>query len=255
MRKRVVWLLGIVLLSAVAFGAGVWRVKNKGGISQWRLETNAQNPSAYPFITWDDATKGKLGQWLAQKDAQGKLPKFPPQALPVTGFSATSPDLYEAGGFGLIELTSADFVSSKYRGPASRPFRLAAFFRTSIAGEEYLLLVQQWQNPDGSVWFVPLILPVSKAIAAGQATEYYREITAPDSRYFPAPILRLRGREECSRILSSGAYCDWYFGDEARPLKYEQLAQIWSGGRVPSEMVNYPAAFTVKPLYLWQPYE
>lgn len=242
------FLLGFLLICLVAAGAylGYGWVTHGSILGYYQIQTDGSRPQNYPFIAWDDVVSGKLQQFLDKQNKAGKLLKLPDTVQPVGKFRGSGNGYFQARHILYPILDDADVQSGIYTDPAKRPYRFVAFFRTELNKEQYYLLIQEWRNSDGTASFLPLLEPVRIAMNGTAMTDYYRSVIDPSAMYFLSPILVHDTRDWCLTVMGEvGAYCNWYFADQGRVDKYQELMNNWvDGGRVPGEVSRYPAIFT-----------
>lgn len=210
------------------------------------------NPSQFPTVSWLSVVDGQLVYSLNWQVKESKLAVNLDSAEPMTALEMT-PDWYvEQTGIKKLEMDTAKYGSGVYRDPNKRPFRNVAYYQTTIKGERYFLVMQLWKNYDGSLAWVPLILPENKVLKDGKVTEYFATaFPSTYSSYLLAPVVQYKDLNTC--IANMGLqrqYCEWLWGGLGRLARYGKSMSKWHDtALVPSTIARYPAAFSWTPLF------
>lgn len=211
--------------------------------SNYPILTDSTDPSSFPHVSWRAITDGRVVRSIERQVVDGVLEA----ALPVLSFYATGDEFFDEVGVRFISISSDELKSGKYRAVETRPYRWVAFYQTTIAGERYYVLFQQWHNREGSVSYVPLILPERKVREGEGVSAYYEASVAEDSPYALSPILAYRDQTNCALNMGEAEYCAWM---SKRADKYTAITEEWvERGSVPRAMGRYPASFSWTPLY------
>lgn len=249
MRKSIVIVFFLVLILTVFLVAAYFLSSGKNKTTSYQISSDAKNTTLYPNIAWSDITSGKLLDFLKGEDVKGKLIQIPASAEPIF-LRSTSQDFYNTNGLAYVQLPSEDVVSNKYKNKDLQPFRFVAFFKTNLGGTSYFVLVEKWLNIDGSISFLPLIIPELLALKDGVISSYYSDLIAGTSVYFLSPIYQIKSHDQCKNILPKReSYCDWYFQDSKIGITLLSIMNEWTQtGNIPSSVGMTPMVVTAKRL-------
>ena len=108
-------------------------------------------------LTEAQAESKSFDDFLVKADEQGLLGTFPSKAVPdVPKFNPWGA-FYEDVVNAVFSESNEMQIQGTDKDLNKRPCYNAAYFRTNINGEDYILFVQKWKNTDGSVGMIKYI--------------------------------------------------------------------------------------------------
>lgn len=198
-----------------------------------------------PFLNFTLIRTGILQPLMQVKRAFDPKAKFNNNTITFDTYRKIDSQFIADHGYGYIQLFNQQVESGLFRNPEVRPYRFIGFFKTSINGELYYILVEEWLNKNGTIVYLPFIL---KANVFNNGTDKVDKVKQYlDS--FPSPLFIINNIESCNKILGSGMeYCTWYLKNTSKYI--EIYNYILNYKNIPIEISKYPILLVPSGLYV-----
>jgi len=202
-----------------------------------------------PYVSAEDAVSDKFDKFIMDSFQKGLIGDFPEHAEP---FAPASPETEMMFYNPAIHTASIWLLpeelkdTGRYTDLSIRPYFIAkAFFKTGIAGKDYVLLVQIWKNLDASTAFIKYVYPpeVFKLTPPDDPTFDYLAflgVNAPNPVVLTVPMLYpVEKRPDFTKrpVLDENYYDNYWLPNFPEIEALRQ--QIYKDGEIPAEISRF----------------
>ncbi|MCL5612077.1 MAG: hypothetical protein M1485_05925 [Chloroflexi bacterium] len=201
-----------------------------------------------PEITTDQAVSPEFDAYLTQQENAGKLGDFSQYVEPMSPKWGDPGSDFESKTRPIYLINVSTEKEGAYSLTNTRPFYNEIYFKTKLNGQDYLLWVQRWKNPDGSTSRVKYMYPFEKIYDSriqGWASKEFGLVPGKeDSLRFLSPVLYPDNVNFATLYAYDKNYYDSYWKEHgADMIKFAQdLAK--------NDPTNIPQTF---PQFIWSP--